>query len=137
MVVYTYLQKTGRIVEKFANNISGEDCCPEFLKRHPNVSMRMAPTIKSDRASITEEDISSYKANWKETIENVPSYNIYNYDETYLTDNPGAHCVAVKRGYKYPELIMNTSKSGQSLMLCGNACGEILPPYIVYKATRM
>ena len=29
---------------------------------------------------------------------------------------------------------MNASKSATSLMFCGNATGEILPPYVVYKS---
>lgn len=137
MVVHTYLQKTGRVMEKFANNIPGEDWCRGFLKQHPNVSMRTAPNIKSDCARITEEDINNYIANLEEKTENVPPSNIFDYDKTNLTDNAGAHRVAVKRGCKYPELIMNTYNSGQSLMICRNACGEILPPYVVHKATKM
>lgn len=60
--------------------------------------------------------------------------NIYNYDETNLTDNPGQKKVIVKRGSKYPERICNTSKVSISLMMCGNAAGQLLPPYVVYKA---
>lgn len=51
------------------------------LEHLPNVSMRVTSNIKSDRARITEEDISSYTrvANLKKTTD----------DETNLTDNPG------------------------------------------------
>ncbi|KAJ8930361.1 hypothetical protein NQ314_016839 [Rhamnusium bicolor] len=45
--------------------------------------------------------------------------------------------VLVKKGSKYPELIRNASKTSVSVMFCGNAAGELLPPYVVYRATKM
>lgn len=42
-----------------------------------------------------------------------------------------------KRGVKYPERIRNWSKANTSIMFCGNAAGDILPPYVCYKAERM
>lgn len=42
--------------------------------------------------------------------------------------------VIVKRERKYPERISNSSKVSIGLMTCGNAIGEILYPYVVYKA---
>ena len=42
-----------------------------------------------------------------------------------------------KRGMKYPERIINSTKSATSLMFCGSASGEILPPYVVYKAEAL
>lgn len=67
-----------------------------------------------------EEDIKSHTSiiNIKKTID----------DKTNLTHNPGAYRVAVKRGCKYLELIINISTSGWSL---------ILSPYIVYKASKI
>ena len=45
--------------------------------------------------------------------------------------------VIVKRTTKYPERIMNSSKSSISLMICGSASGTMLPPYVVYKAENL
>jgi len=42
-----------------------------------------------------------------------------------------------KRGMKYPERIINSTKLATSLMFCGSASGEILPPYVVYKAEAL
>nr|XP_023024930.1 uncharacterized protein LOC111513006 [Leptinotarsa decemlineata] len=63
--------------------------------------------------------------------------NIWNYDETNLTDDPGVSKVICKKGSKYVERIMNSSKSSTSLMLCGNATGELMPMYVVYKADHL
>ena len=70
-------------------------------------------------------------------IDSVPPENIWNYDETNLTDDPGNKRIITKRGSKHPERIINSTKSAISIMFCGNATGEILPPYTVYKAESM
>jgi hypothetical protein len=62
---------------------------------------------------------------------------LWDYDEKNLTDDPGNNKVGCSRGSKYVEQVMNSSKTSTSLMLCGNAKGELLPPYVVYKAERL
>ena len=46
----------------------------------------------------------------------------------------GTKKIITKRGAKYPERIINATKAAVSLMYCGNALGEVLPPYVIYKA---
>jgi len=104
------------------------------LKSHKILSIRLASNIKRARASINEETLTDYINDLKKTLANVEPHNICNYDETNLTDNLGQKKVLVKRGCKYPEHICKTSKVSISLMICANAVGEMLPPYIVYKA---
>lgn len=70
-------------------------------------------------------------------LEGVPASNIINYDETNLSDDPGKKKVITKRGCKYPERVMNHSKSCTSLMFAGTADGVVLPWYVVYKATNL
>lgn len=41
--------------------------------------------------------------------------------------------VFLKKGNMYPEIIRNVSKTSISIMFCGNAAGELLPPYVVYR----
>ncbi|CAK1578715.1 unnamed protein product [Parnassius mnemosyne] len=43
----------------------------------------------------------------------------------------------MKCGCKYPEAIKNSTKAAVSLMICGNAAGEILPPNVNYKSDNM
>lgn len=62
---------------------------------------------------------------------------IYNYDETNFIDDPGKKKVLTKRGTKYPEAIKNSTKADFSLMLCGNAAGKILSPYVNYKSEHL
>ena len=55
-----------------------------------------------------------------------PANNILNYDETNLSDDPGAEKLIFKCGKKYPEHIMNYSKGNTSIMFSGTAAGELL-----------
>jgi len=63
--------------------------------------------------------------------------NIWNYDETNLTDDPENKRIITKRGAKYPERVINSTKTATSFMFCGNAEGKVLAPYVVYKAESM
>lgn len=137
-VVRHYLLKLGRNVSKFRDGISpGPDWVNGFLGRHPEISCRVARNVKADRAAIDEKVLREYQANLAESLEGVPPELIFNYDETNITDNPGERKVLAKRGCKYSEVICNSTKTSISLMLCGNAAGDILPLYVVYKATRL
>ncbi|KAJ8963604.1 hypothetical protein NQ314_005504 [Rhamnusium bicolor] len=78
-IIKNYLNRCGRVVKIFQNNLPGQDWIKAFIARHPEIS----------------------------------------------------------KGSKYPELIRNASKTSVSVMFCGNAAGELLPPYVVYRATKM
>lgn len=51
--------------------------------------------------------------------------------------NIGRKKIITKRGTKYPERVMNSSKAAVSIMMACTAAGEILPPYVVYKAQNL
>ncbi|XP_075990155.1 uncharacterized protein LOC142985794 [Anticarsia gemmatalis] len=71
------------------------------------------------------------------TSKDVSIENIVSYDETNLTDDPGRKKIIAKRGTKYPERVMNHSKASVSIMMACTAVGEIIPPYVVYKAQNL
>jgi hypothetical protein len=70
-------------------------------------------------------------------LEGIPPTHILNYDETNLTDDPGRRKAVFRRGTKYPERIMNSTKSSTSVMFAGTASGQLLPPYVVYKSKNL
>ena len=86
---------------------------------------------------MSSEDILSYFSNLKNHVEGVPAQNIFNYDETNLTDDPGIKSCVFKRGTKYPERVRDNSKSSISIMYAGSAAGAMLPSYVVYKAENL
>lgn len=138
----TYLEKQGRFVKQFANNMPSSDFVRRFLQRHKEeLSLRKCQNIKQTRACVNANEVKEFFANLKETLENeghpIPAENIFNYDETNLTDDPGTKKCIFKRGVKYPERIKDSTKSAISVMFCGSASGDMLPAYVVYKAENI
>ena len=137
MLVKSYLDKIGRTVALFKNNLPGPDWLESYLKRHSDMlRMRLCQNISRKRAGVSKTAVIEYFNNLQVTLEDIPPQNIINYDETNLSDDPGRKKVVVKRGTN-PERIMNSSKSSTSLMLAGTAAGELLPVYVVYKSEKL
>nr|XP_039254787.1 jerky protein homolog-like [Styela clava]XP_039269740.1 jerky protein homolog-like [Styela clava] len=136
-IVKAYLDAKGVTVSKFHSNYPGVEWVKAFLKRHSELTVRFATNIKKKRAGVSSETIEKYFENIEEELDDVPPENIWNYDETNLTDDPGQKKIICKRGCKYPERILNSTKSAISLMFCGNAAGAVMPPYVVYKAENL
>ena len=133
-IVKTYLERQGRKISKFKNNFPGIDWSLSFMRRHPEITVRFASNIKRKRAAVDVDTINEYFDHLSKELEGVPPSNIWNFDETNLTDDPGNKRIITKRGMRYPERIINCTKSATSLMFSGSASGEIVPPYVVYKA---
>ena len=70
-------------------------------------------------------------------IDGIEPHNIWNYDETSVTDNPGAKMCIVQRGLRRVERKIALSKQAISVMFCGNAVGQFLPPMTVYKSKNL
>lgn len=138
LLVKDYLEKQGKKVRQFKNNCPGPDFVVSFLKRHKEVlSTRMCQNIKRSRAAVSPDIINSYFDELEKELKDVPPSNIVNYDETNLCDDPGRKKLIFRRGCKYPERVMNSSKASTSVMFAASADGKILPPYVVYKAVHL
>lgn len=132
-----FLLKTGRSVPKFKNGMPGPDWVTSFLKRHPTLTARVSSNIKRVRAAVSKEVLEEYQDNLAKQVYNIPPTHIWNYDETNLRDDPGARRVICRRGSKYVEQVCNTTKTSVSVMFAGSASGELMPPYVVYKAEHL
>uniref|UniRef100_A0A6P7FQH0 Uncharacterized protein LOC114332904 n=1 Tax=Diabrotica virgifera virgifera TaxID=50390 RepID=A0A6P7FQH0_DIAVI len=126
-IIKSYLNRQGKNITRFKDNTPGIDWVKSFLSRHKDLTARIASNIKRSRAALNADQMTEYIENLRQTITGVEPDAIFNYDETNLTDDPGKKKVLTKRGVKYPERICNSSKSSISLMMCGNAAGELLP----------
>lgn len=136
LMVKSYLDKSGKKCQVFKNNYPGIDFCQPFLKRNTTLTSRFA-NMKRARARVTPDEMNQYFENLTETLENVPTGNIFNYDESNLSDDPDRKRVIARRGTKYVDRIVNTSKSSHSVMFCGSADGALLPIYTVYKSAEL
>lgn len=108
-----------------------------FLKRHPQLTQRIAQNISHARAATDEDIINNFFDHLEVELRGIPPSNVWNYDETNLVDDPGMSKIITRRGTKYPERIRSSSKACTSLMVCGNAEGKLAPLYINYKAKKM
>jgi len=87
-LVKNYLDALGKTT-RFEDNLPGEDWLECFLARHTELSKRRANLIKRSRAAVTREIITDWFENYKVVVDGVPPENIWNCDETNLSDNPG------------------------------------------------
>ena len=76
----------------FKNNSPGSDWLQSFIKRH-KLTKRIMDNVKSSRALVNEEVINKYFDHLENSLEDIPTINIFNYDETNITDDPGAKLV--------------------------------------------
>jgi len=138
VTVKRLLDKQGMTIRKFKDNLPGEEWSYSFMKRHSdNIKNRMCQNISKKRAAVSREVVGSYFQELEKSMDGVSPQNVINYDETNLSDDPGRSKLIFKRGSRYPERILNSSKASTSLMLAGTGAGEVLPVYVVYKSDHL
>lgn len=132
-IIQEYLNLAGRS-SRFIDNLPGPDFARGFMRRHKKLTIRMANPIKRSRAELSPEIVQEFFGRLSKVAEGVPPQNILNYDETNLQNNPGAKAAIYRKGVKYAEQVRDHSKECITVMMCGSASGEMLPPYVIYKA---
>jgi helix-turn-helix, Psq domain len=119
-LIKSYLDSAGRR-SIFKDNLPTKKFVKGFLNRHPNLAMRKTNNIKRSRASVSREEVLEFFEHFSKTVEGVPASNIWNYDETNFKDDPGSEKSIFKKGTKYAERVMNSTKSAVSVMFCCSA----------------
>jgi hypothetical protein len=135
-LVKSYLDVAGRTTV-FKDNFPTKKFVIGFLARHKELSFRKANNIKRSRAMVSREEVEKFFEHFSKTVEGVPASNIWNFDETNFKDDPGSEKALFRKGTKYAERVMNSTKSAVTVMFCGSAKGATMPPYIVYKAMNL
>ena len=119
------------------DNMPGDDWFAGFMNRNKN-AVRNASNIKCSRSKVHAVDITSFfneleKALQGAGIEELIPENIYNHDKTNFTNDPRKTPVIVRRVRKRVENCQEVSMRSFSIMWCGSASGELLPPMVVCK----
>lgn len=135
-IVQMVINKEGKVIKQWKDNLPGYDFVNEFAARN-NLTQRLATNIKASRASVGPNEIKDFFENLRPALEETRPALIYNYDETNITDDPGAIKVLVRRGHKRVERVQEHSKSSISIMFCGTAEGQLIPPMVVYKSKHL
>jgi hypothetical protein len=120
-------------VAQFKNNRPGWEWCHLYLERHPALKEKVAHNISRKRAQVDENKIKLFFQNLEKEVEGVSPDNIYNVDETGFHDDPGRKKLLFRRSSRHPELIRNATKSCYTVVFCGNASGELIPPFFIFK----
>ena len=132
LLVKTYLDALPLAADIFNDNMPGREWLRGFMRRN-NLTKRKADKISNSRGRLSDETLNLYFDELEKEIQGIPVSNIFNYDETNLTDDPSSKEVIVHRGLGRVERIVEHSRSSTSVMFCGSADGSYLPPMIVYK----
>lgn len=133
-LVKDYLDGKGVSSSRFADNLPTRRFVDRFIGRHPELAIRKTNNIKRSRAAMSSEEVADFINNWEKTIEGVEPSNIFNFDETNLRDDTGVSKCLFRKGTKYCEKVMNTTKLSISVMFAGSAGGTMLPPMVVYRS---
>ncbi|KAJ8928324.1 hypothetical protein NQ314_019121 [Rhamnusium bicolor] len=138
LIIKLYLDRLGKTVARFKNNMPGKDFSYGFMKRHKSkLAVRLCQNIKRARAGVSPVAINEYFDNLEGTLRNILASHRINYDETNLSNDPGRSKIIAKRGCKYPERVFNQTKSAVSIMFAATGDGKMLPCYVVYKAKHI
>lgn len=136
-IVKSYLDSKKRVVKCFKNNMPGWEWGKSFLERHKLcIQEKFARNICRKRASVNEEIVKTFFDNFEKEVQGIPPENIFNFDETGFHDAPCSGKLLFRRSCRHPEKIINSSKVCYTVMFCGSAGGNLLPPYIVFKGTQ-
>jgi hypothetical protein len=112
-----------------------------FMKRWPDLKVKKPRSLELCRAKATSEGaVSSYFAELKTIVEKYDFENaperIYNIDEKGLKQNHTPPCIVGPAGTAPPAI---TSGKGSTVTVigCGNALGQQIPPYFIFPGKRM
>lgn len=86
---------------------------------------------------MSEKQVITFFDNYEREKKDVPPENIFNMDESGFHDAPSKKKLLLRREVRNPEIIMNTSKSCFTVVFCGNALGNFLPPYIIFRGNKL
>uniref|UniRef100_A0A915J134 Hemimethylated DNA-binding domain-containing protein n=1 Tax=Romanomermis culicivorax TaxID=13658 RepID=A0A915J134_ROMCU len=88
----------GKVMPDFHDNLLGKNWSINFPKRHGSkLSFRFANNIERSRALKSKEEMKKYFGKLGKLINNVPPKNIFNFDETNLTNDPKKSKIIAKK----------------------------------------
>lgn len=90
-----------------------------FIKRH-NLVTRFADNVTPAKFEVDEALLNTFFDRHGETLNGVPPDNIFNFDETNLTEDPSRKKCLVSRGLRRVEKKTSHSKQAFSVMFAGN-----------------
>lgn len=126
---------------RFKNGVPKKDWFIGFCKRH-HLSCKKPIKRQSIRTEQTTPDvIDGFFDLYEETIKDLKLLDrphlIFNLDETSLCSDPSNTKVVAQKNKPVFRHTHGTGRSNTSILFCVSACGDKLPPFILYKAKNL
>ncbi|CAL4214375.1 unnamed protein product, partial [Meganyctiphanes norvegica] len=138
--------KNNNIKTPFTDGYPGNDFMTSFMKRNNvKISTRKGQIMKISRAKAESPEIISSFIDLIETSYSLAKIDvndlndakrIYNLDETVFRTEASLKDIIVSRGGAAEVITPSEGNTNFSVLFCGNASGEIEPPYVIYKGTE-
>ena len=137
-IVGSFVKSKGLLKGKTVSNGWWE----KFLKRNPTLSLRSGDSTAGVRLNaMTAENMKAYFDLLQEVYDEFDFDShpeaIYNMDETGVPLEPQPPKVIAKRGQKKVRCRTSGQKAQITVIGCGSATGQILPPFIIYSAKKL
>lgn len=128
----------------FTNNRPGKTWYQAFLRRHPDISERVAQNFTTSRDNVTEQQIKSWFTEIKNYLEEKNLIHllqdpnrIFNADESAFFLSPKSGRVLVRRGDKNVYTTSGNEKKKLTVLVTANAAGKLAPPMVVFAYERV
>lgn len=141
--VFTFVEENG-LKHPFSpqNRLAGRKWMALFYKRHPEVARRKSQMLNPARAQkLNRHIVQEYFEKLKNVLIDLNLINqpqlIYNMDEKgcRLTLHHQQHVLS-RKGAKRVHLIAAEHAESATVVACGNALGQCIPPMILFKGKR-
>lgn len=124
------------------NGIAGIDWLKNFLKRHPDLSLRSPePTSAARAMGFNKIAVSKFFENLIGCIKKykIQPYRIYNVDETAVTTVPKSHSkIIAQRGQRQVGTLTSAERGlTVTAELCFSPTGHYIPPLLIFPRVRM
>lgn len=129
----------------FIGDRPGRHWYESFLRRHPEISLRTPQNLTSSRANVTEQNLPMWHSEVTKYLQDNGLFHVlsdpkrvFNADEAAFFLNPKGNKVLFSRGEKCVYTIVNNNeKECLTVMVSGNANGDVCPSMIVYQYERV
>lgn len=129
----------------FKDNKPGEGWYKAFLRRHPDLCIRVAEEVTKASSCVSKDNIVKWFEDVKNSLKEENKLEIledpnrlFNCDETGFSLNPANGKVIAAKGDRFVyEIDKGPAKTNITVLYCLSASGVVVPPLIVYPYTRI
>ncbi|XP_050563121.1 jerky protein homolog-like [Spodoptera frugiperda] len=137
-VVKAYLTEADKGITCYRSNSPGSFWCKQFMQRYPEVKEIIAANQHNTKGRIvpnTPRTINNFFNRFEDELYSnyVTPDNIYTMDECGFGIDPKKKNLLFRRSSRHPDLDKLCGTSNYSVVFCGNAIGELIDPFFIFK----